>query len=111
MPTPSRQASTTTTAPSADTTHGRSTRTVWTATTPMSFFAFPLMTNIDMIAPRPVLLVAGAQTHPRADPEGPPPAAPADAEPVLVPGADHVDRYDRTTPIPFEAVDEVFTKD
>ncbi|CAM3748753.1 hypothetical protein KIPE111705_23040 [Kibdelosporangium persicum] len=39
--------------------------TAWTATTPMSFFAFPLMTNIDMLAPRKALLVAGADAHSR----------------------------------------------
>src|SRR5207237_2012812 len=110
MPTPSRQASTTTTAPSADTTHGRSTRTVWTATTPMSFFAFPLMTNIDMIAPRPVLLVAGAEAHSRYYSEDVHAAAPDDVELIIVPGADHVDLYDKTDLIPFEALDASFTK-
>ena len=35
----------------------------WTATTPMSFFEFPMAANIDMISPRPILLVAGANAH------------------------------------------------
>lgn len=39
--------------------------TAWTATTPMAFFAFPLMANIGMLAPRPALLVAGADAHSR----------------------------------------------
>jgi hypothetical protein len=37
--------------------------TAWTATAPMSFFAFRQMTNIDMLAPRKTLLVAGAEAH------------------------------------------------
>ena len=31
----------------------------WTATTPMSFFQFPMAASIDMIAPRPIMLVHG----------------------------------------------------
>jgi fermentation-respiration switch protein FrsA (DUF1100 family) len=84
--------------------------TVWTATTPMSFFAFPLMTNVDMIAPRPVLLVAGAEAHSRYYSEDVHSTAPDDVELIIVPGADHVDLYDKTDLIPFEALDEFFTK-
>ncbi|MBT2414276.1 hypothetical protein J7I94_27645 [Streptomyces sp. ISL-12] len=44
--------------------------TAWTATTPMSFFALPLMTNIDMLVPRKAFLVAGADAHSRYSSEG-----------------------------------------
>ena len=37
----------------------------WTATTPMSFFSFPMHANIGMISPRPMLLVAGERAHSR----------------------------------------------
>jgi hypothetical protein len=84
--------------------------TVWTATTPMSFFAFPLMTDIDMIAPRPVLLVAGAEAHSRYYSEDVHATAPDDVELIIVPGADHVDLYDKTDLIPFDILDEFFTK-
>lgn len=84
--------------------------TEWTATTPMSFFAFPLMTNIDMIAPRRVLLVAGADAHSRYYSEDVHAAAPDDVELVIVPDADHVDLYDNTDLIPFDRLDEFFTK-
>jgi fermentation-respiration switch protein FrsA (DUF1100 family) len=76
----------------------------------MSFFAFPLMANIDMIAPRRVLLVAGAEAHSRYYSEDVHAAAPDDVELVIVPGADHVDLYDKTHLIPFDILDEFFTK-
>jgi uncharacterized protein len=84
--------------------------TVWTATTPMSFFAFPLMANLDMIAPRRVLLVAGAEAHSRYYSEDVHATAPDDIELVIVPSADHVDLYDKTDLIPFDTLDEFFTK-
>lgn len=35
----------------------------WTATMPVSFWNFPLMTNIKEVSPRPILLVAGENAH------------------------------------------------
>ncbi|MDX8032092.1 alpha/beta hydrolase [Lentzea sp. BCCO 10_0856] len=84
--------------------------TAWTATTPMSFFAFPLMTNIDMLAPRKALLVAGADAHSRYYSEDVQAMAPGTVDLVIVPGADHVDLYDRKDLIPFDRLDEFFTK-
>ncbi|MGW2650290.1 alpha/beta hydrolase [Streptomyces sp. NPDC001393] len=84
--------------------------TVWTATTPMAFFSFPLMTNIDMLAPRPALLVAGADAHSRYYSEDVQAMAPDNVELVIVPDADHVDLYDRKELIPFDKLDEFFTK-
>jgi fermentation-respiration switch protein FrsA (DUF1100 family) len=83
--------------------------TAWTATTPMSFFAFPLMTNIDMLAPRKALLVAGADAHSRYYSEDVQATAPGTVDLVIVPGADHVDLYDRTDLIPFDRLDDFFT--
>ncbi|WP_299531999.1 alpha/beta hydrolase [uncultured Streptomyces sp.] len=84
--------------------------TAWTATTPMSFFAFPLMTNLDLLAPRKALLVAGADAHSRYYAEDAQKMAPDTVDLVIVPGADHVDLYDRKKLIPFDKLDEFFTK-
>jgi hypothetical protein len=84
--------------------------TAWTGTTPMSFFAFPLMTNIDLLAPRKALLVAGANAHSRYYSEDVQAMAPDSVELVIVPGADHVDLYDRKNLIPFDRLDKFFTE-
>ncbi|MFF8881941.1 alpha/beta hydrolase [Streptomyces flaveolus] len=84
--------------------------TAWTATTPMSFFAFQLMTNLDMLAPRKALLVAGAYAHSRYYSEDVRAKAPDTVDLVIVPGADHVDLYDRKDLIPFDKLDAFFTK-
>ncbi|MFE7276467.1 alpha/beta hydrolase [Streptomyces sp. NPDC057623] len=84
--------------------------TAWTATTPMSFFAFQQMTNIDMLAPRKALLVTGTNAHSRYYSEDVQKMAPDAVDLVIVPGADHVDLYDRKDLIPFDRLDEFFTK-
>jgi fermentation-respiration switch protein FrsA (DUF1100 family) len=84
--------------------------TAWTGTTPMSFFAFQLMTNIDLLAPRKALLVAGADAHSRYYSEDVRTKAPDSVDLVIVPGADHVDLYDRKDLILFDRLDEFFTK-
>lgn len=84
--------------------------TAWTATTPMSFFVFRLMTNIDTLAPRKALLVAGADAHSRYYSEDVQAMAPDAVDLVIVPGADHVDLYDRKDLIPFDRLDDFFTK-
>ncbi|SDP93405.1 alpha/beta hydrolase [Lentzea jiangxiensis] len=83
--------------------------TAWTATTPMSFFAFPLMTDLDMLAPRKALLVAGADAHSRYYSEDVQAMAPGTVDLMIVPGANHVDLYDRKDIIPFDRLDEFFT--
>ncbi|MFF4357570.1 alpha/beta hydrolase [Streptomyces sp. NPDC001604] len=84
--------------------------TVWTATTPVAFFAFPTVSNLDMLASRPALLVAGADAHSRYYSEDVQALAPENVELVIVPDADHVDLYDRKDRIPFDKLDEFFTK-
>jgi fermentation-respiration switch protein FrsA (DUF1100 family) len=76
----------------------------------MSFFAFRQMTNIDMPTPRKALLVAGADAHSRRYSEDVRATAPDTAELVIVPGADHVDPYDRKDVIPFDRLDAFFTE-
>ena len=84
--------------------HARSinSASAWTATTPMSFFQFPMAANIDMIAPRPIMLVHGANAHSRYYSEDVHKAASGPKELVIVPDADHVDLYDDMKKIPFD---------
>jgi fermentation-respiration switch protein FrsA (DUF1100 family) len=82
--------------------------TAWTATTPMSFFSFPMMTNVDMISPRPVMLIAGENAHSRYYSEDVYRQAGQPKELVIVPGADHVDLYDKLDVIPFNKLETFF---
>jgi fermentation-respiration switch protein FrsA (DUF1100 family) len=82
--------------------------TAWTATTPMPFFAFPLMANIDMIAPRRIMLVAGADAHSRYYSEDVRGTASDSVELVIVPDADHCALYDRHDRIPFDRLERFF---
>jgi len=84
--------------------------TAWTATTPMSFFSFPMYANIDMISPRPILLVAGENAHSRYYSEDAYKLASEPKELLIVPDADHVDLYDRMNKIPFDKLAEFFAK-
>lgn len=80
----------------------------WTATTPMGFFSFPLMANINMVAPRPLMLVAGENAHSLYYSQDVYNAASNPRELVIVPGADHVDLYDKTDKIPFDRLANFF---
>lgn len=84
--------------------------TAWTATTPMSFFQFPMAASIDMIAPRPIMLVHGENAHSRYYSEDVYKAASGPKELVIVPGADHVDLYDQVRLIPWDTLTAFFRK-
>ncbi|HZW12109.1 MAG TPA: alpha/beta hydrolase [Noviherbaspirillum sp.] len=87
---------------------GINSTTAWTATTPVSFFSFPMYANIDMISPRPILLMAGENAHSRYYSEDVFKAASNPKELVIVPNADHVDLYDRMDKIPFSKLTAFF---
>jgi fermentation-respiration switch protein FrsA (DUF1100 family) len=87
---------------------GINSTTAWTATTPMSFFSFPMYANIDMISPRPILLVAGENAHSRYYSEDVYKAFSNPKELVIVPNADHVDLYDRMDKIPIDKLTAFF---
>jgi fermentation-respiration switch protein FrsA (DUF1100 family) len=89
---------------------GVNSTTAWTATTPMSFFNFPMYARLDMIAPRPILLVAGENAHSRYYSEDVYRMASESKELVIVADADHVDLYDRFDKIPFDKFAEFFGK-
>ncbi len=82
----------------------------WTATMPVSFWNFPLMTNIKEVSPRPILLVAGENAHSRYYSEDAYTTAQEPKELVIVPGADHVDLYDNFDKIPFDKLETFFKK-
>jgi fermentation-respiration switch protein FrsA (DUF1100 family) len=84
--------------------------TAWTATTPMSFLSFPMYAHIEMISPRPILLVAGENAHSRYYSEDVHKMAAQPKDLVIVPGADHVDLYDKKDKIPFDTISEFFGK-
>jgi uncharacterized protein len=87
---------------------GINSNTAWTATTPMSFFSFPLYANVEMISPRPILLIAGAEAHSRYYSEDVYKAASEPRELLIVPNADHVDLYDKFDKIPFDKLTSFF---
>ncbi|MCD2323053.1 alpha/beta hydrolase [Sphingomonas sp. IC-56] len=84
--------------------------TAWTATTPMSFFSFPMHANIGMISPRPILLIAGENAHSRYYSEDVIAVASGPKELMIVTGADHVDLYDRMDKIPFDKLQSFFNQ-
>lgn len=82
----------------------------WTATGPMSFMNMPLLTYIDEISPRPILLIAGENAHSRYFSEDAYKAAAEPKELMIIKSANHVDLYDRPDKIPFEKISEFFGK-
>ena len=87
---------------------GINSTTAWTATTPMSFFSFPMYANIEMISPRPILLIAGENAHSRYYSEDVYKAASDPKELLIVPNADHVDLYDQMDKIPWDKLTAFF---
>jgi fermentation-respiration switch protein FrsA (DUF1100 family) len=81
----------------------------WTVTTPLSFMNMPLLTYIKEIAPRPVLLIHGEKAHSRYFSESAYAAAAEPKELMIIPGANHVDLYDRTDVIPWDKLTAFFT--
>jgi len=66
------------------------------------------MENIKEISPRPIMLIAGENAHSRYYSEDVYAAANEPKELVIVPGADHVDLYDRMDKIPFNKLRKFF---
>jgi len=90
--------------------HARSVNSgnAWTVTTPLAFMNLPILTYIKEIAPRPLLLIHGERAHSRYFSETAYAAAATPKELLIVPGAVHVDLYDRMDKIPFDAIAAFF---
>lgn len=82
----------------------------FTATSSMAFMNFPLLNYIDTISPRPILFIMGEKAHSRYFTEDAYKAAKEPKELVIVPGARHIDLYDRVDLIPFDKLEAFFTK-
>lgn len=85
--------------------------TAWVDVMPYGFMNFSMSAHLDEIAPRPVLLVTGENAHSRYMSEDVMKALTGDNKQLLVvPGATHVDLYDKTDMIPFKEITEFFHK-
>jgi len=80
----------------------------WSLTTPLSFMNMPILTYIAEISPRPVLFVHGENAHSRYFSETAYAAAAEPKELMIIPGASHVDLYDRVDLIPFDRLTAFF---
>lgn len=82
----------------------------FTTTSTMAFANFPLMNYVDTISPRPILFIMGEKAHSRYFTEDAYKLAAEPKELVIVPGARHIDLYDRTDMIPFDKLENFFGK-
>ncbi len=79
-------------------------------TTPLSFMNMPLLTHIDEISPRPILLIHGEKAHSRYMSETAFKMAEEPKELLITKGASHTDLYDQIDMIPFDKLTEFFTE-
>ncbi|MGE4191990.1 MAG: alpha/beta hydrolase [Pseudodesulfovibrio sp.] len=82
----------------------------FTATGNMAFTNFPLMNFVTEISPRPILFIMGEKAHSRYLTEDAYGMAKEPKEMVIVPGARHIDLYDRVDMIPFDRLEQFFTE-
>lgn len=80
----------------------------WTVTTPLSFMNMAILSYISEISPRPVLLIHGEKAHSRYFSETAYANAAEPKELVIIPGASHVDLYDKADMIPFDKLSDFF---
>jgi uncharacterized protein len=87
--------------------HPRST-TEMTMTSDAAFMNFPLLYYIESISPRPILFVTGEFAHSKYFSDDTYEMAAEPKELYVVPGAGHVDLYDRVDLIPFDKLESFF---
>lgn len=80
----------------------------FTTTSALPFINFPLMNDIESISPRPLLFINGENALSRVFSEDAYEMAAEPKELYVVPGASHVDFYDRTDLIPFDKLESFF---
>ncbi|MDO5614711.1 MAG: alpha/beta hydrolase [Cruoricaptor ignavus] len=82
----------------------------WTLTNALSFMNMPILTYVNEISPRPILLIAGENAHSRYFSEDVYAAAAEPKELMIIPNGVHVDLYDRMDKIPFDKLETFFTE-
>ena len=82
----------------------------WTQTTPLPFMNLPILTYIAEISPRPVLFIHGEKAHSLYFSQTAFAAAAEPKELMVIPGASHVDLYDRLDVIPFDKLTSFFNQ-
>lgn len=80
----------------------------FTVTSSASHLNLGALAHLQDIAPRPVLLVTGEHAHSRWFSDKVLEQSGDNARLLVVPGARHIDLYDRTDLIPFDALEEFF---
>lgn len=80
----------------------------WLVTNPLSFMNMPILSYVKEISPRPMLLIAGEKAHSKYFSEDVFKAAAEPKELIIIPGAVHVDLYDKVDVIPFKKLQEFF---
>jgi uncharacterized protein len=91
---------------------GRHPRSIggFTVTSAASHINFGALRHLDDIAPRPILLITGENAHSRYFSEDVVKEAAGPTNLVVVPGARHIDFYDRVELIPFETLGAFFSE-
>ncbi len=79
-----------------------------TLTSNVKFMNFYPLNDIETISPHPMLFIAGADAHSREFSEQAYELAGQPKELVIIPGAGHVDLYDRVNLIPFDKLTSFF---
>lgn len=82
----------------------------WAITSVLPLMNTQLLTYIKEIAPRPILFIHGEKAHSRYFAETAYAAAAEPKELMIVPGANHVDLYDRVDVIPFNKLADFFQR-
>jgi hypothetical protein len=82
----------------------------FTQTSNMAFMNFPLMNYLKSISPRPILFIMGEKAHSRYFTEDVYKMAAEPKELYIVPGARHIDLYDRSDLIPFDKLTTFFNE-
>ena len=77
----------------------------FTTTSQMPFLNYKLLEHLETISPRPVLMLAGENAMSRGLTEGVYERLGEAKELMIIPGANHVDLYDRTDLIPFDRIE------
>lgn len=80
----------------------------WNTTMPLSFMNFPLLTYINEISPRPILIIAGENAHSLYFSKDAYNAAAEPKELMIIPNTNHVDLYFDLNKIPFDKLESFF---